>query len=58
MMKIELGIGAPLVDRSRNGVEARTMSASEVRKARPAGDEGGGRTRPNYKYFVRHVEKS
>lgn len=34
MMKIELGIGAPLVDRSRNGVETRTMSASEVRKAR------------------------
>lgn len=34
MMKIELGIGAPLVDRSWNGVEARTMSASEVRKAR------------------------
>ena len=34
MMKIELGIGAPLVDRSRNGVEARTMSTSEVRNAR------------------------
>lgn len=34
MKKTKLGIVAPLVDRSRSVAEARTMSGSEVRKAR------------------------
>ena len=47
----------------REGLEGRgalrsNEAIAEPRKARPAGDEGGGRTRPNYKYFVRCVEKS
>ena len=48
VMKTELGIAAPLVDRRRSELtaklqvaEARTMSGSEVRKARPASQEAG-----------------